>query len=195
MTLSRLAVLVPLAVLTLSACQQTQIDLDYRANPATARQGPAVIGVGRFQDMRPVGEGYVGSVTVLQAPTENLHLSAPIEESIPNVLAQALAARHMLASDTRAKYVLEGEVLDLRCEMLVNPFASATIRFTLREAKGGKVLHSAAHVGRRHHVFYLRDTPNTALAMRNVTARAVQDCIEMALDSNALRKALRSAME
>lgn len=173
----------------LPGCTPSTVSLDYLPNAAGNQRGPAVFSVGAFRDERGVPSNFLGGIGLPGVVNlENVYLKIPVEETVRNAFLHALDARRMLASSS-SKYSISGIVLDLHCEMLKNPYASAQIRVNVTDSRG-VVIHSKEYTAERQSVFYVHGSGDPVPVLRNLTSRALQDAVDQAIDDPAMRAAM-----
>jgi hypothetical protein len=188
----RLALL-SLAALCLASCT-TVVTLDYRERGGVSDDAPAAIAVDSFLDQRGLKPHYLGTVGVIgveklaPVPMEHVVLSTPIAQAVEQTFEQALANRgHLTARN--AQYRISGEVIDLHCELIRSPYASAHLRIRVSDASG-RTVYQTDSKAKRQSVFFLRGTRDPVPAMREVTSRALQDAVDQVLDSAPFRAAV-----
>ena len=180
-----------------SSCQQTTVSLDHLPNPARVMRGPSAFAVGAFVDQRGVDPSLIGVIGVpgisslVNAPMEKMMLDVTVSESVQKAFVRGLDARKMSAMGSQPRLVLAGEVLDLRCEFIKNPFAKVVLRVNLVDAGSGRVLHSKVHTAKRQSLFYVEYSGDPMPVMRDLTSRALQDAVDMGIDDPEMRTVMR----
>ncbi len=180
-----------------SSCQQTTVSLDRLPNPARVMKGPSVFAVGAFEDKRGMEPKLIGTIGVpgiscfVNAPMEKMTLNVPVSEAVQTAFLNGLDARKMDATGAKPRLVLAGEVLDLRCEFIKNPFAKVVLRVNLVDAGSGRVLHSKVHTAKRQSLFYVEYSGDPMPTMRDLTSRALQDAVDMGIDDPEMRSVMR----
>jgi hypothetical protein len=186
-----------LVVATLSSCTTTTVSLDYLPNPARGIDGPAQFAVGAFVDQRGVQPTSIGRVNVpgisniTEVPLEHVHLSLPASEAVRNAFGHALEARKMLVKHSSPRFLITGEIIDLHCEVYEFPYARVVLRVNVVDARTGRIIHTKEHTSSRQAVFPDVSKVNPVPQMRDVTARALQDAVDLALDDKELRAAIK----
>lgn len=178
------------SALLLAACTPSTVSLDYLPNKATSVRGPSTFTVGDFIDQRGMAPNHIGGIGLPHIVNlENVYLKVPVDQSVKNAMLHALSTRKMLASGS-PRFVLTGEVLDLHCELLKNPYAIARISVKLADAHSGRVLHQKEYTAERQSSFYVHGGDPVPI-LRNLTSRALQDVVDHAIDDPAMRHAMR----
>lgn len=191
MRFPQLSLAMAAASLFLSACTPSTVSLDYLPNLASNVRGPGVFSVGEFADLRGMAPNHIGGIGLPGLVNlENVYLKVNVDQAVKNAMLHALAARQMLSSN-RPKYLLSGEVLDLHCEMLKNPYASVRLKVNLTDTSTGRVVHSREYTGERQSVFYVHGSGDPVPILRNLTSRALQDAVDKAIDDASMRRVMR----
>ncbi len=178
---------------TLSRCVSSQVSLDYQPRPGHVMRGNAEFAVGTFANMRREGPFFLGTVRMpLGAPVENVMTRTPVEQIVANAFAHALDARGMLTQQSRSKYVVTGEVLDLYCQQIVHPYGYARIRVNIVSASSGQVIFSRIYTGERQSTAYRPGSGSPVPLLQELTSRALQDAVDAALDDREMRTRLGS---
>lgn len=181
-----------LAVL-LSACTISQVSLDYQPSLAQVVKGRPLFTVGRFVNSRGVDSMYLGVVrTPVGTPLEYIQTRSPIEEIVRNAFTHACSARGMLTSQSKAEYLITGEVLELSCQQLVHPYAYARIRMNLVKASTGELVFTRAYAGERQSAAYRPGSGSPVPVLRELASRALQDAVDRALDDPEFRGRIRA---
>ncbi len=183
--------LAALAAALLSSCVSSQVSLDYQPRPGQMMRGNPEFAVGSFANMRKEGPFFLGTVRMpLGAPVENVMTRTPVEQIVANAFAHALDARGMLTRQSRSKYVITGEVLDLYCQQIVHPYGYARIRVNIVRATSGQVVFSRVYTGERQSTAYRPGSGSPVPLLRELTSRALQDAVDAALDDREMRSRL-----
>jgi len=142
-----------------------------------------------FVDRRDMGPMELGTVrTQIGTPIEKVLTKVPVTNVVTNAFAYGLESRGMLASRSSARFIITGEVLDLRCQLLVHPYGYAKVRVNVLEADSGRIIHSAIYEGERQSAAYMPGTGTPVPMLRDLTSGALQDAVDRALDDPAMRK-------
>ncbi len=99
----------------------------------------------------------------------------------------ALEARGMLASDVKGRFILSGDIQDLRSQLLVHPYGYARIRVNVIEAVSGRVLFTHVYEGERQSNAYRPGSGSPVPILRDLTSRALQEAVDRALDDTRMR--------
>lgn len=188
-----LFVLAGIALLMASCTSSTPVSLDYQPNLIRIVNGPQVASAGRFANMRGMETYRLGTIrTPIGTPLEDVVTKIPVEEVVRNSFAYGLSARHMLAGQGSATYVITGEVLDLYCQQIVHPAAYCKIRVNVIKTGSGQVVFSRIYQAEREARAYVPFTGSPVPQLRELTSRALQDVVDHALDDAALRASMQS---
>jgi hypothetical protein len=172
----------------LGSCVSSQVSLDYQPRQGQMMRGAPEFAVGQFMNMRREGAFFLGTVRMpLGAPVENIMTRTPVEGIVGNAFAHAIDARGMLADQSRAKYIITGEVLDLYCQQIVHPYGYARLRINVLKAGSGQVVFSRIYTGERQSTAYRPGTGSPVPLLRELTSRALQDAVDAALDDREMR--------
>jgi hypothetical protein len=179
------------AALLLSACTPSTVSLDYLPNYAANVRGPSIFQAGEFVDQRGVPPTYLGGIGIRNVVNvENIYLKVPVSESVRNAVLHALDARKML-SRGQPHYVLSGEVLDLRCELLKNPYAYVQLRVKMTDVNTGRVVFVREFEGERQAATFIPGVGDPVPILRNLTSRALQDAVDKVVDDPEMRRVMR----
>ena len=203
-------------LLTSTGCVQTSVNLDYVAQPASVKRGPAVYQAGEFVDLRqPVpplayrlpaskaglprldwetlGPRYLGTVgsDLLDGQTlpDHLFLHESASVVVTRSVESALNVRGMNAGGTARLWVV-GEILELSVDTVKNHHAVARLRVTVKEA-AGRILHSKVYTADRQSMDHYPGAGDAVISLRKLAGHALQDAIDAALDDPAMRRAAR----
>lgn len=177
-----------LAAGILSSCTMSQVSLDYQPSLAQVVKGKPVMAVGRFTNSRGESATYLGVVrTPIGTPLEYIHTRRPVEEIVRNAFTHACNARGMLASVSKARYIITGEVLEASCQLLVHPYASVRIRMNIVRAKTGEMIFTRVYGGERQDAAYMPGSGSPVPALRELSSRALQDAVDRAMDDPEFR--------
>lgn len=178
------------AACLLSACANSSvISLDYVPQPGRMLRGTPDFAVGEFKDKRDVPPQTLGYVRLPIGPTvDTIQTSLPITDVVRNAFGYAMEARGMLATEVKGRFVLTGEIQDLRSQLLVHPYGYARIRVNVIEAASGRVLFTHVYTGERQSTAYRPGSGSPVPILRELTSRALQDAVDRALDDHAMRQ-------
>ncbi|MEQ1751367.1 MAG: hypothetical protein ABL974_18230 [Prosthecobacter sp.] len=185
-----LSLITALSLLSITSCTTTsEVSLDYVPSPGHVQPGAAEYSTQPFVDRRDQGAMELGTVrTQLGTPIEKVITKVPVASVVSNAFAYGLQGRGMLASRSAARFIITGEVLDLRCQLLVHPYGYAKVRVNILEADSGRIIHSAIYEGERQSSAYVPGSGTPVPVLRDLTSGALQDAVDRALDDPAMRK-------
>ncbi len=180
------------ACLTLASCGNSSvISLDYIPQPGLMVRGDPDFAVGQFKDKRGQKPQTLGHVRLPIGPkVDTIQTRLPVSDVVRNAFAYALEARGMLATEVKGRYILTGEIQDLRSQLLVHPYGYARIRVNVVEAVSGRVLYSRVYEGERQSNAYRPGSGSPVPLLRDLTSRALQDAVDRALDDTTMRQRL-----
>ncbi|MDB6137725.1 MAG: hypothetical protein JWO94_797 [Verrucomicrobiaceae bacterium] len=181
---------VSLSALLLSGCLSTEISLDYVVNPSAQLNGPPIVGVGVFLDKRGEDEPkLLGTVkTPIGTPFEHVYLRIPADETVQNAVLHGLDARGMMASPSRARFVLEGSIEEFYCQLISRPYAYAKIRVDLVDTASNRVLYRHTYEAERQAGTYLPGEGDPVPSLRDLSSRVLQDVVDKAIDNPEVRE-------
>lgn len=180
-------------LVALAGCSTNQVSLAYQPSAgSTARQGPAVVQLGRSSDDRKVDPHWLGAIRGgFGQPLKSLVTDEPISEVVRTGFSQGLAARGLLRDGADAPYTLTATVE--KFSQYVNREAHARLAVTLSETASGRVVMSetfqrdlARDNGKLFDAGILAPTDD----LRAVAADALREIVDTALDSPKLQQAL-----
>jgi len=176
--------------LGLSACTNSSvISLDYI--PGQMVRGTPDFTVGKFKDRRGVQAQTLGHVRLPIGPkVDTLQTRLPVKDIVANAFGHGLEARGMLAADGKSRFIIAGEVHDLRSQLLVHPYGYARVRVNVLEASSGRVLFTKIYEGERQSNAYRPGSGSPVPALRELTSRALQEAVDRALDDPSLRQSV-----
>ena len=182
------------ALLTLSACTNSSVvSLDYVPSGQIVRGSPNM-SVGQFRDKRGEDPQTLGQVRLPLGPTvDTVQTRLPVSDIVRNAFAHGLEARGMLSDTPRGRYVLRGDILDLRSQLLVHPYGYARIRVNVVDVSTDTVVHSRIYEGERQSNAYRPGTGSPVPLLRELTSRALQEAVDRALDDLDMRQRLESS--
>lgn len=185
------------AVLSLSACSNSSvISLDYVPQPSQMVRGAPDFSVGQFNDKRGVQAQTLGHVRMPIGPAvDTLQTRLPISDIVANAFAYALEARGMLSEASKGRFIIQGEVQDLRSQLLVHPYGYARIRVNVVEAASGAVVYSKIYEGERQSNAYRPGSGSPVPILRELTSRALQEAVDRALDDANMRQILNTGSD
>lgn len=184
-------------VISLSACSNSSvISLDYVPQPGQMVRGTPDFSVGQFKDKRGVQAQTLGHVRMPIGPAvDTLQTRLPVSEIVANAFAYALEARGMLAASSKGRYVLKGDIQDLRSQLLVHPYGYARIRVNVVESATGSVVYSKVYEGERQSNAYRPGSGSPVPILRELTSRALQEAVDRALDDPIMRQRLNTGSD
>lgn len=182
------------ALLALASCSSSNVpvSLDYQPQLNQGLTGPRVIAVGRFADMRRESGSYtLGTVrSPIGTPMETLTTRIPVEDVVRNAFMHGLSSRNMLTSRGESTFILTGELLELSCQQMIHPSASARVRVNLVRVGSGQILFSRIYQAEREGPTYHPGSGSPVPALRDLTSRVLQNVVDRALDDQQLRAKL-----
>ncbi|MDI1313294.1 hypothetical protein [Prosthecobacter sp.] len=178
------------ACLSLSSCSNSSIvSLDYVPQGGRMMRGAPDFAVGEFKDKRGEQAQTLGHVRLPIGPTvDTIQTRLPVSDVVRNAFAYALESRGMLATDVKGRFIITGEIQDLRSQLLVHPYGYARIRVNVVEATSGRVIHTRVYEGERQSTAYRPGSGSPVPVLRELTSRALQDAVDRALDDNRMRQ-------
>lgn len=178
------------AALALPACSNSSvIALNYVPHPARVLRGTPDFSLGKFVDRRGVPPQTLGSVRMpIGVKVDTLQTRLPISDIVRNAFGHGLETRGMLSADSKGRFIITGEVQDLRAQLLVHPYGHARIRVSLIEAASGRVLLTKVYEGERQSSAYRPGSGSPVPVLRELTSRALQDAVDRALDDREFRQ-------
>ena len=182
-----------LLALGLSSCgvNTAVVTLDYDPRLTQGINGPRVVGVGRFADMRREVGSTLGTIRLpWGAPSDKISTRIPVEQVVRNGFAYGLESRHMLAG-REAPYLLAGEIYDLECQQLVHPTALARVRVNLVRSATGQIVFSRVYQAERQGGAYIPGSGSPVPQVNEMLSRALQNVIDRALDDQGFRANIR----
>jgi len=179
------------SLLALSACTTTSVvSLDYVPKQGRVHGTPD-FSLGKFIDKRGVPPQTLGSVRMPIGPkVDTIQTRLPVSDIVRNSFGHALETRGMLAPDGKSRYVITGEVEDLRAQLLVHPYGFARIRVNVLESSSGRILFTQTYQGERQSGAYRPGSGSPVPILRELTSRALQVAVDRALDDPELRQRL-----
>lgn len=177
------------AVLGLSACANSSVvSLDYVPQPGQVRGTPD-FSLGKFNDKRGVPPQTLGSVRMPIGPKiDTIQTRLPISDIVRNSFGHALETRGMLAPDGKSRFLITGQIQDLRAQLLVHPYGYARIRVNVLEASSGRVLFTKIYQGERQSPAFRPGSGSPVPVLRELTSRALQEAVDLALDDPQMRQ-------
>lgn len=178
------------ACFSLSSCANSSvISLDYVPQPGRMLRGAPDFAVGEFKDKRGEQAQTLGHVRLPIGPTvDTVQTRLPVSDVVRNAFAYALEARGMLATEVKGRFILAGEIQDLRSQLLVHPYGYARIRVNVIEAVSGRVLYTHVYEGERQSTAYRPGSGSPVPVLRELTSRALQEAVDRALDDTRMRQ-------
>lgn len=178
------------ALFGLSACSNSSVvSLDYVPKPGQAVRGTPDFNIGQFKDKRGMHPQTLGHVRLPIGPkVDTLQTRLPVKDIVGNAFGYGLEARGMLAAPDKGRFILQGEVQDLRSQLLVHPYGYARIRVNVLEASTRRVLFTKIYEGERQSNAYRPGSGSPVPILRELTSRALQDAVDRALDDASMRQ-------
>ena len=178
------------ACFSLSSCANSSvISLEYVPQPGMMVRGDPDFAVGQFTDKRGEQAQTLGHVRLPIGPNvDTIQTRLPVSDVVRNAFAYALESRGMLATDVKGRFVLTGEIQDLRSQLLVHPYGYARIRVNVVEAVSGRVLFTHVYEGERQSNAYRPGSGSPVPLLRDLTSRALQEAVDRALDDTNMRQ-------
>ena len=186
------------AFLGLSSCvpNSSVVSLNYVPMPRQVRHGAPEFAVGKFSDRRGVEPQTLGHVRMPIGPkVDTLQTRLPVSDVVRNAFGYGLETRGMVAPDAKARFVLTGEIEDLRAQLLVHPYGYARIRVNVLEAGSGRVLFTKVYQGERQSGAYRPGSGSPVPVLRELTSRALQEAVDRALDDAEMRQRIGAGSE
>ncbi|MBE2282693.1 MAG: hypothetical protein IAE77_04440 [Prosthecobacter sp.] len=183
------------AILGLSSCSNSSVvSLDYV--PGRMVRGTPDFVVGEFKDKRGQQAQTLGHVRLPVGPTvDTVQTRLPVRDIVRNAFAHALEARGMLAPDKGARFIIKGDIQDLRSQLLVHPYGYARIRVNVLDAATKAVVFTKVYDGERQSSAYRPGSGSPVPVLRELTSRALQDAVDRALDDPKMRESLATGSE
>jgi hypothetical protein len=156
-------------------------------------RGAPDFAVGEFKDKRGEDPQTLGHVRLPIGPTvDTIHTRLPVSDVVRNAFAYALEARGMLATEVKGRFILAGEIQDLRSQLLVHPYGYARIRVNVIEAVSGRVIYTHVYEGERQSTAFRPGSGSPVPVLRELTSRALQEAVDRALDDTRMRQRMGS---
>lgn len=183
------------AVLGLSSCSNSSVvTLDYV--PGQMVRGTPDFIVGEFKDKRGQQAQVLGHVRLPVGPAvDTVQTRLPVRDVVRNAFAHALEARGMLAPDKGARFIIKGDIQDLRAQLLVHPYGYARIRVNVLDAATKAVVFTKVYDGERQSSAYRPGSGSPVPVLRELTSRALQDAVDRALDDPKMRQSLATGSD
>lgn len=155
-------------------------------------RGTPDFAVGQFRDKRDMHPQVLGHVRLPVGPAvETVQTNLPVSDIVRNAFAHGLEARGMLSQSPRGgRYLLRGEIQDLRAQLLVHPYGYARIRVNVIDTATDAVIHSKTYEGERQSNAYRPGSGSPVPLLRELTSRALQEAVDRALDDPQMRERL-----
>jgi hypothetical protein len=191
------AILGAAACLSLSSCaNSTVISLDYVPQPGQMLRGTPDFAVGQFKDKRGENAQTLGHVRLPIGPkVDTIQTRLPISDVVRNAFGYALESRGMLATEVRGRFIISGEIQDLRSQLLVHPYGYARIRVNVIEAASGRVIYTKVYEGERQSSAFRPGSGSPVPILRDLTSRALQEAVDRALDDTHMRQQTGTGMD
>lgn len=185
------------ACFSLSSCGNSSIiSLDYVPQSGRMLRGSPDFAVGEFKDKRGEQAQTLGHVRLPIGPSvDTIQTRLPVSDVVRNAFGYALESRGMLATDVKGRFILTGEIQDLRSQLLVHPYGYARIRVNVVEATSGRVMHTRVYEGERQSTAFRPGSGSPVPVLRELTSRALQDAVDRALDDTRMRQQIGVGMD
>lgn len=185
-----LAILGAAACFSLSSCSNSSVvSLDYVPRPGRMLRGAPDFAVGQFKDKRGEQPQTLGHVRLPIGPAvDTIQTRLPVSDVVRNAFGYALESRGMLATEVKGRFILTGEIQDLRSQLLVHPYGYARIRVNVVEATSGRVIFTKVYEGERQGNAYRPGSGSPVPVLRELTSRALQEAVDRALDDTTMRQ-------
>ena len=191
-------------LLTLAACSTTPVDVAYRPGAGASdsvaasrqqQQQRPVVAVGAFTDQRGEDPNWLGSIRGgFGNPLKTLTTPEPVALVVRRAFADGLAARGLLAGSGGGRYTLTGTVQQFDATQMARREATAKVLVTLMDAATGRTILSEPFEHRvvAGSILTLRTGVFASVdELRDVAAQALNGAVDKALDSPAIRQAVR----
>lgn len=191
---SLLALAGAVCALGLSACSNTSVvSLDYVPSGQMVRGTPD-FAVGQFKDKRRDAPQVLGRVRLPVGPAvDTVQTRLPVSDIVRNAFAHGLEARGMLSETPRPRFLIKGDIQDLRVQLLVHPYGYARIRVNVVDQASGSVVFSKVYEAERQSNAYRPGSGSPVPLLRELTSRALGEAVDRALDDPAMRERLGAA--
>lgn len=185
------------ALLGLASCTNSSVvSLDYVPQPGMMVRGTPDFTVGEFKDRRGMPAQTLGHVRLPVGPSvDTVQTRLPISDIVRNAFGYALESRGMMAPDGKARFLLTGDIQDLRSQLLVHPYGYARIRVNVQDTASGRVLFSKIYEGERQSGAYRPGSGSPVPVLRELTSRALQEAVDRALDDAAMRQRIGTGVD
>lgn len=185
------------ASLSFSSCSNSSVvSLDYVPQPGLMVRGNPDFAVGEFKDKRGEKAQVLGHVRLPIGPSvDTIQTRLPVRDVVRNAFAYALEERGMLATEVKGRFILTGEIQDLRSQLLVHPYGYARIRVNVVDAASGRVVFTKVYEGERQSNAYRPGSGSPVPLLRDLTSRALQDCVDRALDDTRMRQQIGTSVD
>lgn len=183
------------AILSLSACSNSSVvSLDYVPQGQLVRGSPD-FAVGHFKDRRKLPPQVLGYVRLPLGPAvDTVQTRLPISDVVRNAFAHGLEARGMLSNNPGGRFMIKGDILDLRAQLLVHPYGYAKIRVTVVDTNNNSVVFTRVYEAERQSNAYRPGSGSPVPLLRELTSRALQEAVDRALDDPSMRQRLNTGM-
>jgi hypothetical protein len=101
----------------------------------------------------------------------------------------------MLAPDKGARFIIKGDIQDLRSQLLVHPYGYARIRVNVLDVATKAVVFTKVYDGERQSSAYRPGSGSPVPVLRELTSRALQDAVDRALDDPKMRESLATGSD
>lgn len=180
--------------LSFSSCTTSTsvVSLDYVPSGQIVRGAPD-FAVGQFKDKRGMNPQVLGHVRLPVGPAvDTMQTRLPVSDIVRNAFAHGLEARGMLSQTPRPRFLIKGDIQDLRAQLLVHPYGYTRIRVNVVDQASGGVVYSRVYEAERQSNAYRPGSGSPVPALRELTSRALQEAVDRALDDPQMRQRLES---
>jgi hypothetical protein len=184
------------ALLLLSACSTTSVNLRYEPTPniTFAAPGAPTVTVGTFIDQRGEPANWLGAIRGgFGNPLKNLELDQPVATLVATAFADGLRSRRFTVSDTNPVFQLSGVIKKLDCNQIVRREANVDIELRLKHLPSGRLsfVRTYAENSIEGSVMSFNTGVFASVGdLRLLTENTLRKVVDNALDDNAFRNAL-----
>jgi uncharacterized lipoprotein YajG len=184
------------ALLLLSACSTTSVNLRYEAtsNIALAAPGAPVVTVGTFIDKRGEPAHWLGAIRGgFGNPLKNIESDQPVAILVAAAFSDGLRSRRFTVSDTNPVFELSGVIRKLACNQIVRREANVDIELHLTHLPSGRQTFVRTYAENSIEGSMLSFNTGVFASvqdLRLLTENTLQKVVDNALDDKAFRNAL-----